>query len=178
VLANGLDIQAQPEKNSILRTDIPTTVAILEQAFDFDRGVVLEGTVEASCRDHRLVASSVGFYLEERPGEGTAILLHSFGRTEIGKITLTDRVDFRSEDTIGPSCAAPAGIVPHRKHAFRLLIRKNMFEFYLDDLLVQTFNTTHDPGILGCTPQRVGFIAENGQGLFEDVRAWSMNLDE
>ena len=35
---------------------------------------------------------------------------------------------FTAEDVIGPGCAAPAGIVPHTNHAFRLLVRKNMFE--------------------------------------------------
>jgi hypothetical protein len=178
VVTDRLDIQAQPERNSILRTNIPTTVAIVDNTFDFDRGVVIEGTVQATCRDRRLVASSVGFYLEEKPGEGSAILLHSCGRTEIGKMALTDRVDFQSEDTIGPGCAAPAGIVPHTNHTFRLLIRKNMFELYVDDMLVQTLNTTHEPGTIGRTPQRIGFIAENGQGLFENVKAWTMNLDE
>ena len=176
--ANRLAIQARPERNSILRTNLPTTVAILDNTFDCDKGVVIEGTIQATCQDRRLVASSVGFYLEEQPGEGTAILLHGFGRTEIGKMSFTDRLDFQSEDTIGPGCAAPAGILPHANHSFRLMIRKNMFEFYLDDLLVQTFNTTHDPGRIGLTPQRLGFIAENGEGVFENVKAWSMNLDE
>ncbi len=91
---------------------------------------------------------------------------------------LTDRLEFHAEDAIGPGCAAPAGIRPHTNHAFRLLIRKNMFEFYLDDMLVQTFNTTHEPGTVGLTPQRIGFIVENGQGVFENVKAWGMDLDE
>ncbi len=175
--ASRLAVQAQPERNSILRTNIPTTVAMLDTTFDFEQGVVVEGTIQATCHDRRLVASSVGFYLEEQPGEGTAILLHSYGRTEIGKMTLTGQVDFRPEDVIGPGCAAPAGIMPHTDHAFRLLIRKNMFELYLDELLVQTFNTTHDPGGIGRTPKQLGLIAQNGQGIFANVRAWSMNLD-
>lgn len=176
--ANRLDIQAQPERGSVLRMNVPTTVAVLDDTFDCGKGVVIEGTIQATCRDRRLVASSVGFYLEEKPGEGTAILLHGHGRTEIGKMTLNDRMDFRAEDTIGPGCAAPNGIVPHANHTFRLLIRKNMFELYLDDMLVQTFNTTHEPGGIGLTPRRIGFIAENGQGLFENLRVWSMTLDE
>ena len=150
----------------------------MDSTLDFNRGVVLTGTIQATCRNPRLVASSVGLYLEEKPGEGTAILLHSYGRTEIGKLTLTDGLVFNAEEVIGPGCAAPAGIVPHTNHAFRLLIRKNMFELYLDDMLVQTFNTTHEPGGIGATPQRVGFIAQNGQGLFENVKAWSMTLDK
>ena len=53
-----------------------------------------------------------------------------------------------------------------------------MFEFYLDDMLVQTFNTTHEPGGIGRTPVRIGFIVENGLGVFQDVKAWSMSLDD
>ena len=174
--ADRLEIQAQPERNSIWRTDIPTTVAVLDSALDFHKGVVIEGTIQATCRDRRLVASSVGFYLEEQPGQGTAILLHSYGRTEVGKMALTDRIAFEPEDAIGPGCAAPAGIAPHNDHTFRLLARGSMFEFYLDDMLVQTFNTTHEPGGIGRTPLRLGFIAQNGQGLFGNVKAWSMNL--
>jgi hypothetical protein len=176
VVADRLDLQAQPERHSILRTEVPTTVSILDTAFDFNRGVVIEGTIQATCRDRRLVAPSVGFFLQENASAGTAILLHAYGRTEIGQMTLADRVEFHPEDTIGPGCAAPAGILPHANHSFRLLIRKNMFEFYLDDMLVQTFNTTHAPGSIGTTPQRIGFIAQNGQGLFGNLKAWSMNL--
>jgi hypothetical protein len=175
---NRLDIRAQPERSSGARTNVPITVAVLKDTLDCGKGVVVEGTIQATCRDRRTVSPSVGLYLEETPGQGTAILLHGHGRTEIGKMTLTDRIDFQPEDTIGPGCAAPAGILPHTNHAYRLLVRRNMFELYLDDMLVQTFNTTHEPGGIGRTPQRLGFIVENGQGLFENVKAWSMSLDE
>lgn len=176
--AGRLDLQAQPERGSIDRTGVPTTVAVLDSALDFSKGVAIEGTIQATCRDRRLGAPSAGLYLEEQPGEGTAILLHGYGRTEIGKMTLAEGLTFAPEDVIGPGCAAPAGIAPHRDHAFRLLARANMFEFYLDDMLVQTFNTTHEPGGIGRTPVRLGFIAQNGQGLFGDVKAWSMSLGE
>jgi len=151
---------------------------LLDTPFDFDRGVVVEGTIQATCRDRRLVAPSIGFFLQQNERAGTAILLHGYGRTEIGKMTAGDRVEFHPEDTVGPGCAAPAGILPHTNHSFRLLIRKDMFELYLNDMLVQTFNTTHAPGSIGATPQRIGLIAQNGQGLFDDLRVWSMNLAE
>ena len=178
VVADRLDLQAQPERHSILRTDVPTTVSILDTTFDFDRGAVVEGTIQATCRDRRLVAPSVGFFLQEDASAGTAILLHGYGRTEIGQMTIGDRVEFHPEDTIGPGCAAPAGILPHTDHSLRLLIRKNMFELYVDDMFVQTFNTTHAPGSIGATPQRIGSIAQNGQGLLGNLRVWSMDLDE
>ena len=178
--ADRIDLQALPERqsHSTLRAKIPTAVAVLDSEFDFDRGVVVEGTIQATCRDRRLVAPTIGFYLQEKSGMGTAILLHGCGRTEIGKMTLGDHVAFSPEDTIGPGCAAPAGILPHTDHSFRLLVRKNMFEFYLDDMLVQTFNTTHDPDVAGLTPERIGFVVQNGQGLFSDLKVWSMDLDE
>ncbi len=180
VIASGhrLELQAQPEQNSFLRLNVPRTVAVLDDKLDCSKGIVVEGTIQATCRDRRLVAPTAGFYLEEKDGEGTAILLQSQGRTDIGKLTLGDRADFHSEDVIGPGCAAPAGIVPHQTHTFRLLVRKNMFELYLDDLLVQTFNTTHDPNAAGLVPQRIGFMAENGQAIFEDVRISPMTIDE
>ncbi len=174
--AERVQLQAQPERNSILRIDVPTTIAVLDQPLDFQQGVVVEGTLQATCRDRRLVAPSVGLYLEEKSGEGTALLLHSFGRTEIGRLTLSDRPELQVEDEIGPHCAAPAGLTPHVNHAFRLLARRNMFELYLDDQLVQTFNTTHVPGGIGLTPVRLGFIAQNGEAIVESLKVWSMNL--
>lgn len=178
VTASRLDLQARPERYSTDRTNVPTALAILDRTLDTDKGVVIEGTIQATCQDRRLAVPSVGFFLEEKPGEGTAILLHGYGRTEIGKMTLTDRVDFRPEDTIGPGCAAPAGIVPHTSHAFRLLVRKNMFELYVDDMFVQTFNTTHEAGDIGLVPQRLGFIVQNGQAIFENLTVSPMTLNE
>ena len=180
VIASGnrLELQAQPEQASLLRPHVPRTVVVLEGKIDCGKGIVVEGTIQATCRDRRLVAPTAGFYLEEKDGEGTAILLQSQGQTEIGRLSLGDRAAFRSEDVIGPGCAAPAGLVPHRNHAFRLFVRKNMFELYVDDMFVQTFNTTHDPDAAGRVPQRIWFVAENGQAIFEDVRVSPMTLGE
>lgn len=169
-------IEAQPERNSIMRVAPPTTIALCDAPLDFENGVVIEGTLQATCHDRRLVASSIGFFLEEEPRVGTAIRLHSYGKTEIGRLTLGQGATFECEDEIGPGCAAPAGITPHEDHTFRLLVRKNMFELYLDDMYVQTFNTTHQPDVPGRTPQRLGLIAENGIGQFDNLRIWAMNL--
>jgi hypothetical protein len=178
----GIELEAAPHVHSlshaILRQTIPTAVAILDQPVDAGRGLVLEGTIRVTTRDPRTTTPSIGFYLEETDHEGTAILLHACGRTEIGKMTLGQIAEFDGEDIIFPGCAAPAGIFPHVPHSFRLLLRKNMFEFYLDDRLVQTFNTTHYPDRPGLTPRRIGFLAQNGQGTFENLKAWSMNLAE
>jgi hypothetical protein len=54
VAANRLELQAQPERDSFVRKDIPTTVAVLDSTLDFNRGVVLTGTIQATCRNPRL----------------------------------------------------------------------------------------------------------------------------
>ncbi len=47
---------------------------------------------------------------------------------------------FTCEDTVGPfGHAAYAGIRHGQRHAFRLIARGDFFEFYVDDLYVQTF---------------------------------------
>ncbi len=60
-----LELQAQPERHSIVRENVPATIAVLDRPLDCDRDIVLTGTIQATCRDPRLVASSVGIYLEE-----------------------------------------------------------------------------------------------------------------
>jgi hypothetical protein len=177
--ANGsgsLCIEAGQERPSWLRVDVASKVVLLNNTFDLRQGIVLEGKVRATCRDARLASPAVGLYLEEKDSEGTAILLESHGMTRIGKLTIADGFIFDCEDVITSICASPAGIAPNVLHTFRLLVRGNMFELYLDDLLVQTFNTTHAPGTPGKVPRRIGFIVQNGQGHFEAIRAWEMNL--
>jgi hypothetical protein len=45
-----------------------------------------------------------------------------------------------------------------------------MFEFYLDDLLVQTFLT-------GATSGRLGWFAKSGAVEFSGLRFWAMTPD-
>ncbi|MCY3760802.1 MAG: hypothetical protein OXH50_06090 [Gemmatimonadetes bacterium] len=52
-----------------------------------------------------------------------------------------------------------------------------MFEVYLDDLYVQTFNTSRIPGQTGAVPRRVGLVVKNGQAVIEGLAAWEMTLD-
>lgn len=174
---NRLELQTGFEVNSLARTGVPTVIAVLEQAFDMDGGAVIEGFLEVSCRDRRFVAPGIGFCLEESDAEGTVILLDSFGTTRIGLGHWHRDFEFVCEDETRPGSATVAGIEPHRSHSFRLLIRKNMFELYLNDRLVQTYNTTHAADQEGRTPRRIGFLVQNGSGVFRDVKMWRMNLE-
>lgn len=173
----GIGFEAQPEVDSRWRLEVPTALVLLDAPLPVEQGVVIEGTMEAHCRNPRVVSPGIGFYLEEIDGEGTTILWEGFGLTRIGATRLSAKgATFTWDDVVGPGCATPAGIVPGRVHRFRLLLRGTMFESYLDDLLVQTFNTTHQPDRPGRTPRRLGLLVQNGIGSFGGLRAWRMNL--
>ena len=174
----GIEIAAQSEVDSRWRTGVPTSIVMLDLALPVEEGVVVEGALRAWCRDPRLVTPGIGFYLEETRTEGTAIVMEGLGLTKIGLAELAPTAPaFGWEDTVGPCCASPAGITQGRTHRFRLLLRRSMFELYLDDLLVQTFNTAHRQDGPGRTPGRLGLMVQNGFGCFSELRAWRMSLD-
>jgi len=52
-----------------------------------------------------------------------------------------------------------------------------MFELYLDDRYVETFNTTHHGNIPGRVPRRLGFVVQNGRLNVSQLKLWPMNLD-
>ena len=69
-----------------------------------------------------------------------------------------------------PIYRAETGIEHGKKHSFRLLIRRTMLEFYLDDMLIQCHSLPEKP------TGKIGLIFESGKAIFEDLRAWEMNL--
>lgn len=155
----------------------PMTVVLLANAFDFDRGLVMEGSVEVTdCSADALVKAHLvpaifGFYLQTTGTQGVAIELGTTGVTEIGLLSPTGAEQlFESLDVTGRGCATVAGIAAGADVPFRLLVRKDMFELYLDDLFVQSFYLP-SPGT-----GTVGFLVQNGSGRVKDVRCWTMNL--
>ena len=181
-VADGvLTLTAAPEVGSLSLPlhGKPWTLALSPEKFDPAAGFVIEGEIECTCRDRRLVAPAAGFYLEEAEGRGSAILLESQGITRIGRLIRDSGTGeaFDCEEEILPYCAAPAGIEPHCPHRFRLLVRLNLFELYLDDRFVQSFNTTHEPGTIGTLTGRIGWICCNGIARFSKLRAWAMNFE-
>ena len=58
---------------------------------------------------------------------------------------------------------------PGREHSFRLLSHSGLFEFYIDDRLVQTFFYLPGPG-------RIGFALRQAHADITALRAWEMSL--
>ncbi len=153
----------------------PTAIALLPERLDFARGIVVEGEVTVQSDDPVHVAPSAGLYLEEAPGRGTVVLLHGFGRSDIGSMDEANDLAVVVEEEVAGATALVAGITPGVAHTFRMLARRNMFEVYLDDLLVQTFNTTHMSSEDGAIPQRLGLVAQNGMAVFDALRVARMS---
>jgi hypothetical protein len=142
------------------------------------QGTILEGTLRTRASTHGdqgILHPTVGFVLEEKAGQAMAIQLgigKPEGReTRIGR--LTTRGDgtlmFSSEDVTGKGCATVTGVEDGRQHTFRLLCRMEMFELYIDDLLVQTY--ARQPG-----SGKVGFLVGNAQAEFSNLEAWTMSF--
>ena len=66
--------------------------------------------------------------------------------------------------------AAYAGIRHGQTHAFRLIVRGDFFELYVDDLYVQTF--TLPIPFTG----RVGLLAFDGRCRYDSLQAWDLDL--
>ncbi len=98
-----------------------------------------------------------------------AALLHTHRLTEIGPMRLDNDAHFDCDDRTGFGCATVAGIDAGKTCSFRLMFRKDVFELYLDDMLVQTYYVNKATG-------RVGLVVRDGQATFNSLKAWQMNL--
>ena len=136
--------------------------SLLANTFDLEKGFVLEGTLKlqpsgaASCRG--------GLYLEEIAGQGTTVLLGTNGQTELGELKTAGAVSFVPNDFV------QAGITGGQPHTFRLLTRKYMMEFYLDDRLIHSYSIPERG------TGRLGFVVQGGLAVVGNLKAWEMNF--
>jgi len=143
--------------------------AFLDTQFDFDHGCVVEGSLKVSGTDG-LVFPAAGICLEQEGKTATAVLFETWGQTEIGTLSWAEDPHFEVRDRTGYGCATVAGMPAGKECTYRLLIRKGIFEVYLNDLLVQTFSAQRLTG-------RIGFVAQDGEAVFGCPKVWAMTLD-
>jgi hypothetical protein len=156
-----------------IRTD-EHAIVVMEAPLDLDRGVVIEGSITIDA-PFKFRPTRAGFYFEQEESTGTYLLLEAgsprWRATDIGLVELgpsSPRFDVR--DTTSYGAATVTGITDKQPHRFRILYRRNMFELYIDDLLMQTFITT------GVPTGRIGFIVQNARCTFDDLKIWQMSL--
>jgi hypothetical protein len=128
---------------------IPGRITMWPNAFDVDRGVVLEGTLRPP---QAAGDPPVGLYVECQGDSGAAIRVHAGGRAELGLVQ-PDGSGFQAEKTVDREVAYSNPAL------FRLLLKGSLLEFYLDDVLIECFSlpqrATGRLGGLGCDAVRL-----------------------
>ena len=147
----------------------------LDMPFDLRKGAILEGTIKARAVTTGDNECTAGFVFDEGRGGSMCIQLGIGApeqrETHIGRL-LTEPLgtpQFVSEDVTGRGCATVTGIEDGKEHTFRLLVRLDMFELYINDLLMQTYAYKPSGG-------KLGFLARKAEVVFSDLKAWSMSL--
>ena len=174
VEGDSVRLSRQPGANPsyIGYADPRTTIVMLNEKFDPRKGFVFEGQMKVDPLNQGILTKGIpgiGLFFEERPLKGTAVLFHTCRLTELGVLRLSEDAHFDCKDRIGFGCAAVAGIPESTTSTFKLLFRNDIFELYLNDLLVQTYFTSGATG-------RVGFVVRDGKAIFDELRAWEINL--
>jgi hypothetical protein len=154
------------------------SVVLLNQSFDLDKGLIIEGTIKAEAQNSRALYGRqmyAGFYIEGlNNGPGTAILLGvgepQWRQSLIGKLSLDTDFHFEPLDVTGRNCATVTGLENGKTSTFRLWIRGGQIELYIDDLLMQSFFFQRATG-------RIGFIGQEDEVQFSNVKLYEMNLD-
>jgi len=139
--------------------DAGAGAAMLAKTFDAERGVVMEGDLVPPSEGR----PSRGLYVECEPGSGAAILIRSDGSAELGdiradgagyKVTFTEHRQF--------AFSRPA--------KFRLLLQRELLEFYLDDILIECFSLPK------AATGRIGVLPGGDASAVTDLRAWQAPL--
>ena len=152
-------------------------VAVLDQYFDLDRGLIIEGTVEARALNPQNPYGRkmyAGFYIEGRDNHSATAILLEVGEPQwreslIGKLRLDTDFHFDSLDVTGRNCATVTGLDEGKPHTFRLWIRGGQMELYVDDLLMQSFFFEKSSG-------RIGFISQENEAQFSNLKFYQMNF--
>lgn len=142
--------------------------AFLDTRLDFDKGCVVEGSVKVTGTDG-LVFPAAGICLEQEGKQAASVVFGTWGETVLGTLSWSELPRFEARDHIGFGCATVAGIPAGTVCSYRLIIRKGIFEIYLNDLLVQTWSAAKLTG-------RIGFMVQDGEAAFGPPRTWEMTL--
>ncbi len=152
-------------------------VVELNQYFDLDKGLIVEGTVLARSLNPKAPFGRkmyAGFYIEGLHNQpGTAIMLEvgepQWRESAIGKLRMDTDFHFEPLDVTGRNSATVTGLDEGKAHTFRLWIRGGQMELYIDDLLMQSFFFLKSSG-------RIGFISQESDAEFSNLKFYQMNF--
>ena len=135
--------------------DSNAAVALLGNSFDTKQGLIIEGVLRLpKTKD----SPRCGVYVECTNNFGAGLLIDSSGVAELGLMN-ADGTDFKMEKRVDREMTfdGPA--------AFRLLVRGSLMEFYLDDILIESF------ALPANASGRIGLI--NAEDAMGTLKAWN-----
>ncbi|NQU22123.1 MAG: hypothetical protein HQ567_12640 [Candidatus Nealsonbacteria bacterium] len=131
-------------------------IATLQNTFDADRGIILEGTIALPSTDD---STRRGLYVECEPGNGVGILIAANGAVELGTMK-SDATQFKVVKAVDREMQFG------RPARFRLLLKYSLIEFYLDDVLIECYS------LPATATGRVGLIRGTDGKSIGALRAW------
>lgn len=131
---------------------------MIENQFDAARGLVLEGRI-AKPKGTRFLSVNQGLYVETSPGRGIGIMVTG-GLVRLGTIR-GDATAFRMDSFINRQWT------PGPQSRFRLLLRGNLLEFYLNDHLIQSYALPES------ATGRIGIIHNGDVDCIDQLAAWN-----
>ena len=135
--------------------DSNAAVALLGNTFDTKQGLIIEGVLPLpKTKD----SPRSGVYVECTNHFGAGLLIDSSGVAELGLMN-ADGTGFKMEKRVDREMTfdSPA--------AFRLLVRGSLMEFYLDDILIESF------ALPANASGRIGLI--NAEDAIGTLKAWN-----
>lgn len=115
-----------------------------------------------------------GLYLEEKDNEGMAILFDTYGKCEIAWVQ-NNRIK-AVEDTIRFPSAASYYLEGGKTYSIKVITKNGMFEVYVDDVYLQTFNSAHCPDSVSVPFRSCGAISLRKGCTISDLRIYQLNL--
>ncbi|MBQ8683115.1 MAG: hypothetical protein IJ518_01195 [Clostridia bacterium] len=162
--AKGMDSNALLQESQAC--DISELVSLPAQA-------VVDMTVELE-ESTWVGYAAGGLYLAEDDHSGTAIIFDAYGKSDI--LYVKDGQIVAVEDTVTFGQAAPILFSGGTPYHIRLLVRDGMFEVYVNDTFLQTFNNAHKEGDISCPFTAIGAVSRRRGFTLSDMKIYEMNL--
>lgn len=161
-----------------------TMLCLFNRRTDFNEGIIIEGKV--SCKsappydkvNHSTCCwrpARFGIFIGEGENKGSAVTLdigHPYKRrSNIMGVTYDEKkLNMTIIDENGEDAACVRGMSAYDTHTFRFLMRRNVYEFYVDNLLVQCFVTMAPPD------GKLGILLQNASCYITELKAYTMSI--
>lgn len=109
-----------------------------------------------------------------RKKQGTAVIFDTYGKCEI--LAVENGVKVVVDDVISFGSTAPYWLDSGRTYKIRVLIKDNMFEVYVDDKYLQTFNTTHFKDVNGKSIKGLAAASDRRECKLSNIRIYKLDI--